>query len=61
MENYEIIDSCDTKCPNCKHEQDYVGDALSEDEETEVECDNCGEEYLVMKLVSTSHKCYKKK
>lgn len=53
----EICSSGEVKCPYCFYEDDYTGDALGDEETTEVTCQNCGKTFIIRASVSVEHYC----
>jgi hypothetical protein len=60
MTEYTWTDSGVTGCPYCKHEQNYTGDPLGEDDSTDIECNNCHATYEVVMHIMYRHEGRKK-
>ena len=58
MTDYESCDTCDSICPYCKHQQDYSGDPLGDDEDTTTVCDECNSTYTIICSATYKHQCY---
>lgn len=57
--DYEVCTDSETLCPYCHFREQYSGDSLGDDEETEEVCSNCKKTFLVVAHVSKDHQCYK--
>jgi len=60
MIDYEFCRDCETVCPYCKNKEQYSGDSLGNNEETEEVCSNCKKTFIVRCVVSADHECYPK-
>lgn len=60
MGDYEYSEGDTLCCPYCKHEFEFTGDPLDQDEEIEVDCPECGKEYVARADYSRSFNNYKK-